>query len=230
MAETPKKSFPRLPISAWWNLRKKFKQSIPGVVTDNYLATVLDMKVDSARANVLPFLKQLGIIDDEGKTGDRTRLWRDDEQYPGVCSQILKEVYPEDLLHAAPGPTVERAKAERWFAQETGTGEGAAGQMASLYAVLVEADASKQPDHEKKERPPKGSGDQVKRAAPAPKEATLARRTAPGPEQATGGNTGKERLIPGININLQVHISADATTDQIDQIFASMAKHIYSRD
>ena len=50
MAETPKKSFPRLPISAWWKLRKQFKQSIPGVVTDSYLATVLGMKADSARS------------------------------------------------------------------------------------------------------------------------------------------------------------------------------------
>ncbi len=32
---------------------------------------------------------------------------------------------------------------------------------------------------------------------------------------------------PGLYINIQVHISSDATPDQIDQIFASMAKHIY---
>jgi hypothetical protein len=43
-----------MPIANWWALRKKFKQSIPGVVTDNYIATVLEMSVDSARANVLP--------------------------------------------------------------------------------------------------------------------------------------------------------------------------------
>jgi hypothetical protein len=34
-------SFPMLPIAHWWTLRKKFKQSIPGVVTASYLATVL---------------------------------------------------------------------------------------------------------------------------------------------------------------------------------------------
>jgi len=43
-----------LPIAHWWALRRKFKQSIPGVVTDNYIATVLNMDVTSARANVLP--------------------------------------------------------------------------------------------------------------------------------------------------------------------------------
>ena len=136
------KSFPRLPITHWWALRKKFKQSIPGVVTDNYLATVLSMKIDSARANVLPFLRQLGIIDDEGRTAERARLWRDDEHYPEVCKAIVTEVYPDELLKAVPDPSKDRDKAMRWFANHTGTGEGAASQMASLYAVLVEADAS----------------------------------------------------------------------------------------
>jgi hypothetical protein len=36
-------------------------------------------------------------------------------------------------------------------------------------------------------------------------------------------------MAPGININLEIHISADTSPDQIDQIFASMAKHIYKR-
>src|SRR5439155_9073522 len=120
------RTFPRLPITHWWTLRKKFKQSIPGVVTDNYLATVLNMKVDSARANVLPFLKQLGIIDEDGKTGDRALLWRDDEHYPAVCKEILKEVYPDELLQAVPNPTAERDKAERWFENHTGPRHGAA--------------------------------------------------------------------------------------------------------
>jgi hypothetical protein len=139
-----------LPIFHWWALRKKFKQSIPGVVTDGYLATVLDMGANSARANVLPFLKVLGIIDDEGKTGDRAKQWRDDMRYPSVCKEILKEVYPQELLDAVTRAT-ERDQAETWFAHNTGTGEAAARRMAALYCVLLEADASKEPD-EKSER------------------------------------------------------------------------------
>ena len=33
--------------------------------------------------------------------------------------------------------------------------------------------------------------------------------------------------IPAININLQIHISSDASPEQIDKIFESMSKHIY---
>lgn len=222
----PKKSFPMLPIGHWWELRKKFKQSIPGVVTDSYLATVLDMQANSARANVLPFLKQLGIIDEEGKTGERAKLWRDDGHYPEVCHVMLREVYPNELLEAVPNPNSDRARAERWFATQTGTGEAAAKRMASLYAVLTEADASKQPDQEKKDRTRKASQERPAR------EKKVSSLTAPATaSNADRGNSlpQEHKMVPGININLEIHISSDATPDQIDQIFASMAKHIYNR-
>jgi hypothetical protein len=224
MAEE-KKSFPMLPIGHWWELRKKFKQSIPGVVTDSYLATVLDMQPVSARANVLPFLKQLAIIDEDGKTGERAKVWRDDEHYPGVCKSIVGEVYPTELKEAVPNPTVDRVRAERWFAQKTGAGDAAVKRMAALYAVLVEADASKQPDEKirksAEDRPPR----EKKTPMAAIPAATLRAR-----QQEPGNGLPRERAVPGININLQVHISADSSSDQIDQIFASMAKHIYQRD
>lgn len=229
MAEQ-KKTFPMLPVAHWWTLRKKFKQSIPGVVTDNYLATVLDMKVDSARGNVLPYLKQLRIIDEDGKTGERARLWRDDVSYPEVCKAMLNETYPDELLQAVPKPSAERASAERWFANHTGTGEGAAGRMALLYTVIAEGDASKEPDSEKKRKervspPVEGASRRTAAKSVDRKEQERERPAGPG----EGAVRHREQQVPGININLQVHISADATPDQIDQIFASMARHIYPR-
>jgi hypothetical protein len=219
MAEQ-KTSFPMLPIAHWWALRKKFKQSIPGVVTDNYLATVLEMEVNSARANVLPFLKTLGIIDDDGKTLERAKLWRDDAHYPEVCKAMVSEVYPAELLEAVPKPGQDRVPAERWFAHETGAGEAAVKRMAALYSVLAEADASKEPEQER--------GARTKKPAPEPRKAKEVKKTATA--RGLADTTSQQpQHPPGININLQIHISADATPDQIDQIFASMAKHIYRR-
>jgi glycine cleavage system regulatory protein len=34
-------------------------------------------------------------------------------------------------------------------------------------------------------------------------------------------------LGPALHIDIQIHISPEASADQIDQIFASMAKHLY---
>lgn len=38
---------------------------------------------------------------------------------------------------------------------------------------------------------------------------------------------GRGTLEPALHIDIQIHISPEATVDQIDQIFASMAKHLY---
>ena len=39
--------------------------------------------------------------------------------------------------------------------------------------------------------------------------------------------TSSQQAIPSLHIDIQIHISPDATTNQIDQIFSSMAKHLY---
>ena len=127
--------------ATWWKLRKKFKQSIPGTVTASYLATSLAIQEDSARANVLPYLAQLGIIDGEGKTLKRARQWRDDAQYPDVCKEMLKEIYPQELLDAVPNPSEDREGASRWFAINTGNGEAAVYKMVIVYMLLIDADA-----------------------------------------------------------------------------------------
>lgn len=227
MAEA-KRNFPMLPVGHWWSLRRKFKQSIPGVVTDNYLATVLDMGVESARANVLPFLKTLSLIDEDGKPKERARLWRDDSHYPEVCQAILKEVYPKDLLDAVPDPRQNREGAKRWFANHTGAGDSACGRMAALYTVLVEADPASQPESQKSQ--PSGKPRKVAAGKPRSKPeakqklSVEAQRAASSPAPDHGHNNA-----PGISINLQIHISADASPEQIEQIFAAMAKHIYKR-
>jgi len=211
MAE-PKKSFPMLPISHWWNLRKKFKQSLPGVVTGSYLATVLNMAEKSANANVLPFLKTLGIIDDDGKTTERAKLWRDDQHYPEVCAAILKDVYPAGLLDAVTNPTEDRVAAERWFARQSGSGEAAAGRMAALYSILVEANATKQQDKEK----PAKAAKAAKPTQPKAKEAKQQQAVNP----ASSPAFSNPPAAPGVHINLEIHISADASADQIDLIAA----------
>lgn len=41
------------------------------------------------------------------------------------------------------------------------------------------------------------------------------------------GNKEYPNFTPKLHIDIQIHISPDATSDQIEQIFASMATHIY---
>lgn len=221
MAEEKQTTFPLLPVTHWWALRRKFKQSIPGTVTTNYLASVLNMQIRSAQTNVLPYLQDVGIIDEEGKTLDRARQWRDDTQYPEVCEEMRKTVYPSELLDAVANPLEDRAAVERWFGNHTGAGLVAVKKMAAFYVLLSEADPSKEPEERKRAKAE--SKKKTKKTAPA---ATVSTKTPPlpKPEQNTSLPAS-----PGIYINLQVHVSSDATPDQIDKMFESMAKHIYKR-
>ena len=231
----PRKSYPILPVSQWWALRKKFKQSIPGVVTDTYLSAALNMGVNSARNNVLPYLKALGIIDPEGRPTERAKLWRDDGHYPAVCKAILESVYPEELRSAVPDPASERDQASRWFAQHTGAGQNAVSKMVSVYNLLVEANVTKQPDQDKKSAPSKAAAPitpvirkkvvgNSSSAAQSPRETQNSAVSSP-----RGSHEGTRSVVKGpeLNINLQIHISADASPDQIEQIFESMSKHLY---
>jgi len=88
VAKNMPQSFQMLPVAHWWTLREKFKQSMPGIVTDNYLATALNTQPRSARVNVLPYLRDIGLIDSDGKTQDLAKAWRDDNQYAEVCKKI----------------------------------------------------------------------------------------------------------------------------------------------
>lgn len=219
MVEEIKPSYPMLPVAHWWALREKFKQSIPGVVTDNYLAAALNIQPKSARTNIKPYLRTIGLIDEEGKTQDLAKAWRDDSEYPEVCKKLREELYPNELIAAVPNPSKDREAVERWFANQTGSGVSAVKRMAAFYIALSESDVSKKPAKEqipkKQKRVPK------KREIREPEVKHI--QVPPPPITATQTN------LPSVNINLEIHISSDATPDQIDRIFESMAKHIYRK-
>jgi hypothetical protein len=225
-------TFPMLPGAHWWVLRDKFKQSIPGVVTDSYLAAALNMQVRSARGNVLPYLRDIGLIDSDNKTQELAKAWRDDSQYANVCKQIRERIYPDELRSAATNSSKDRAIIERWFFNHTGAGASAIQRMTQFYLILLDADLKKKPQDKgskpnnvKKKMTEKPSeGIKREKSHPTQPTASIADNTSSGTLNA-GGASG----FPGVSINLQIHISSDATPDQIDKIFESMAKHIYKK-
>jgi hypothetical protein len=117
----------------------------------------------------------------------------------------------------------DRQKIISWFTRE-GLGSGTAGNKAATY-LLISSDSPNEP-------PARGSGSsqgvtaretpqtQIKRAAPRP--TTRSSREA-NEEQARRPFSGPMPL----NINVQIHISAEATSEQIESIFAAMRRYLY---
>ena len=60
-------------------------------------------------------------------------------------------------------------------------------------------------------------------------ESTVAGSPAPGGSRQSAVHSGSLGM-PEVRLNLEIRIDASVTLEQIDQIFASMAKHLYQRD
>ena len=131
-------------VSHWWKLRSQFKRHIPGVVTKSYLSSVLSVKESTARQCVLPELRALGFIDEYGKTSKGLlERWRQDSDYPLVCSEMRNSVYPDELTQDVSSPLKDRKAVTRWFSQTTGSGTSRVKKMVSFYTLLCSADPKK---------------------------------------------------------------------------------------
>jgi hypothetical protein len=241
---TEKTNYPVINVSAWRTLRKKFQENPPkAAVNASYLATVLCYNKVTATA-LIAQLKRVGLIDNEAKLTERAFRWRDDTKYKAVCEEILDEVYPQevrDLFHSADAP---REDVGRWFAAATKSGSGTASNYARFYVMLLEGDPEKLDSTPSPK--PKAAGTKTGKSKSRsngvnvqPALFTTAETHASGKVNGSDGHETEHHhattrrtahsIEPSLNINVQIHIPAEATPDQIDQIFKSMAKHLYQR-
>jgi hypothetical protein len=173
----------------------------------------------------------VGIVTDEGKATELAHLWRLDESYPEAVTELVSATYPDSLVHIAPPGEAERQKVVTWFKRE-GLGEGAAGNKAATYLLL----SSPTPNEAPKPAAKAGQGDSAAGARPTRRQATNSRRPAAVVETPASTKGGGERSdttaargpesFP-LNVNVQIHISADAGTEQIESIFQAMRRYLY---
>ncbi len=221
--EEQSRGFPMIPARIWWELRAKAKRSPPPEITASYVATACGIS-EKAAANVVPHLRRVGLIEkDSNKTTPRLFDWREDESYAKVCADVLKELYPAELRDALPPPDPDRSQAERWFARKTQTGESSSKQMASFYALVAKADVRESEQGEGEGGAPRPRPRPAPREPPAPKR----RNETSAPDR---NDVRPKTHVPAMHIDIQIHISPQSSPEQIDAIFASMARHLYRSD
>ena|GEM_PF-224250 len=223
-------SLPKVGEKSWFALRAKAAAAPSTKFTPATVAALLSMAgTKSASDNVVGPLRRLGLIEDDGALTDRGNKWRIDSSYADACEEILKSVYPPELRSLTDDSgQPDRVKVATWL-QHQGQGDSNAKQMAATYAMI----ASKSPAPAS---PPAGTNGSKAasakpRAARAPAGATSS-SAAPDrkPKEASVNapiGSGSANSAPTIHLDIQVHIPPAASADQIDQIFASMAKHLY---
>ena len=184
------------------------------------------MTTASASANVLPALRALGIVAEDAKPTDLAYDWRDDNKYKEVCEKIIKNVYPQglqDLFHNSNDASLESLKS--WFMRIAKVGDSAAMKFARTYLMLLQADLKQAKDITSNTKPKaailnKPVKESIKSVIKTKHQVVEA--------QVSGGE--KEQILssltPSLHIDIQIHISPESSTEQIDKIFESMAKHL----
>ena len=114
--------YPRIPEGQWWAVRDQFKRTMPAAVTPNYLTGLLDV-AEKTVMNLIPPLRQLGLIDEGNSPTTRANEWRADSTYPDVCREMVAEVYPRELRDLLSGKGIDQKKCEEWFMRVEGMGQ-----------------------------------------------------------------------------------------------------------
>lgn len=209
--------YPQIPSTVWWGLRNVLKRSPNATIDEKYLGVQLEVQEVAARQYVSE-LKRVGLLTEDGKGTPLAARWRHDETYWSAVQELMKAAYPESLLQVAPPGEADRQKVISWFERD-GLGSGTASNKAATYFLMSSATPG--------EAPTRNAGsEKAAKAVPAKsKQQTKPPGAAPSAERKSEQRQ-QGQLLP-LNINMQIHISADATSEQIESIFAAMRRYLY---
>jgi len=167
----------------------------------------------------MPAFIQFGIIDDAGKPTQLFHDWRDNTKYPELCKSLLHKIYPPELVYAIDPNNPDRTNVNAWFSRNAEVGSVQAGKMTQVFMLLLEADPNKQNENGgAQSTQSKKTQNSPQKSAPKQKVATTKKI-----EQSTQISTS---FNPAIHIDLQIHISPDSSSDQINKIFESISRHL----
>jgi hypothetical protein len=236
MADAEKITYPRVPESNWWTLRDQFSKTMPTTVTVSYLKSLLSFTSEKAARNLISPLQILGLIDADNKPTALANSWRNDSTYVQACKEML-EIYPQDLRELYSGSNIDRKSVQEWFQFTARLGQTAASQSAALYVLLNDATPKSSADFAKPKKNTKKTSTSKATdtsASAKPPEPTTDAQSDPGVEVETSEDSNHSSNHSdedqdnwfSLHVDLQIHISPEASAEQIDQIFESMAKHI----
>lgn len=213
-------NYPQIPRTVWFGVRDQLRKSPSVTVTDDLLAAKLDVQPTAAKQYIKELTK-VGLLDENGKATDLAKKWRLQDDHAEAINEILTNAYGDELIALAPPGEAERAVVKRWFLQK-GLGDGSAGNRAATYLMIANSDASDESIGSSGEAASPKKPRKRKEISPvtAPTAKPEGGASRKGVEQKSGS------FIPSVNLNMQIHISSDASNEQIDAIFASMKKHL----
>jgi hypothetical protein len=211
-------SYPQIPTTVWWGIRSILQRTPSATIDERFLGVQLGVQEAAAR-QYLKELQKVGILTDQGKATHLANRWRHDETYWEAAQEILKSTYPDGLLQVAPPGEADRQRVVSWFTRE-GLGSGSANNRAATYLLISSPSPNEAPPRSTSTPRPKG---EVERATGTSKPSGASVFKG----RARQNATARHEPMP-LNVNVQIHIGADATNEQIESIFAAMRRYLYA--
>jgi len=180
---------------------------IPPAVTQKWLKSI--GFTSSNDGSLIGVLKQIGFVDQGGAPTDRWSQYRGPKSKQ-VLGSAIKSGYADLYAIYPDADRRTRQELEGVFGTSTKGGKEVISKLVSTFRQLAD-EASFE------------GGDTTPTHASVSATTLHAPVAAPAVVAAASGT-------PSLHIDVQIHISADSGPEQIEQIFASMAKHLYGKD
>jgi hypothetical protein len=193
-------------------LEKIRSVGVPPKVTTAWLKTI--GFTSSNDTTLIGVLKFIGFTDQGGIPTATWNAYRG-AKHRSVLGDAIRKGYAE--LYAVYPDAHKRSSVDltHVFSTSSTAGSQVVNKTVATFKALVdEADfpASSEPEQT------------TMHSGPLHTPAAVHPPQIPGAHQSTGMTGG-----PGLHIDIQIHISPESTTEQIEKIFESMAKHLYGR-
>ena len=180
-------------------------------------ATVAWMKsigfTSSNDSTLLPLLKFIGLCD---QSGSPTEHWK---QYRGphhgtVLAQMIREGYAELFSIYPQEQDQSDSDLSSFFTTRSKAGKQVISKTVTTFKTLCS----------------KADFQSASPSTPDPIPQTVQVHQAHKAQAPAAIVANPKYPTPEVHIDIQIHISPEASTTQIDQIFKSMSKHLYGRD
>ncbi len=185
-------------------LQKIREVGVPQKVTVQWLKTV-GFK-SSNDASLLGVLKFIGLIDSSGVPSSKWTQYRG-TNHKVVLGEAIRVGYADLFAVYPDADQRSQSEIEHVFSTSSSGGKQVINKTVGTFKALAEQ-AEFSPVNEQTDlRMPSGP------------------LHTPAVQPPAGA--GRSSFGPALHIDVQIHISPEASADQIDQIFASMSKHLY---
>jgi hypothetical protein len=188
-------------------LQKVREVGVPQKVSIQWLKTI--GFTSSNDSTLIGVLRQIGLVD---ASSIPTSIWTQyrGSSYKKVLGRAIRDGYADLFAVYSDAQSRSTTELEHVFSTSSSAGKQVIGKTVSTFKALADSaefDDAFEPVSLNSEQTPLHH----------PIGAAALR-----PAVVGNGNTS-----PSVHIDIQIHIAPEASTDQIDQIFKSMAKHLY---